>query len=143
MFLGIPFPTVPLLFGGVARQGLHMITHNPFSIVAIVGPAIFMLTKFLELGKPLVLKILPSVEWVDYSWKRTYLSVLLGCFLHLGWDVTVHEDINLGFPFVDLGNPFSNPDATSMILRVSLVLIIPAYFVGKRINRGSPFKKLP
>jgi len=143
MFLGVPFPTVPLLLGGFARQGYHMLTHNPFSVLVIVGPAIFMLTKFLELGKPLLLEIFSGAEWVNYSWKRTYLSALLGSFLHLGWDVTMHRDINLGFPFVDIRNPLLNPSAASMILIVSLVLILPTYFVGKKINGGSPFKKLP
>jgi len=143
MFLDVPFPTVPLLFGGFARQGYHMITHNPFSVLFMVGPAMFMLTKFLELGKSLLLNIFPNVEWVNYSWKRTYLSALLGSFLHLGWDVTMHEDINLGFPFVDVSNPFVNPSAWSMIFIVSLVLILPTYFVGKKINSGSPFNKLP
>jgi len=143
MFLGVPFPTVPLLFGGFARQGYHMITHNPFSILVIVGPAMFMLTKFLELGKSLLLNIFPSFEWVNYSWKRTYLSVLLGSFLHFSWDVTMHWDINLGFPFVDIRNPFVNSSAMSMIFIVSLILILPTYFVGKKINGGNPFKKLP
>lgn len=143
MFLDVPFPTVPLLFGGFARQGYHMITHNLFSVLIIVGPAMFMLTKFLELGKPLLLEIFPSAELVNYSWKRTYLSVLLGSFVHLGWDVTMHSDINLGFPFVDIVNPFVNSSAMSMIFWVSLVLILPTYFVGKKINGGSPFKKLP
>lgn len=143
MFLGVPFPTVPLLFGGFARQGYHMITHNPFSILIIVGPAIFMLTKFLELGKPLLLETLKNAEWVKYSRKCTYLSVLLGGFVHFGWDVTMHWDINLGFPFLDVANPFVNSAATSMIFWFSLVLILPTYFVGKKINGGSPFKKLP
>jgi len=143
MFLGIPFPTVPLLFGGFARQGYHMITHNPFSILVIVGPAMLSLTKFLELGKPLLLNIFPSVEWINYSLKRTYLSVLLGVFLHLSWDLTMHSDINLGFPFVDIYNPFVNFQAFSLILQVSLLMILPAYFIGKRLNGGSPFKKLP
>jgi len=143
MFLGIPFPTVPLLFGGFTRQGYHMITHNPFSILVIVGPAMLLLTKFLELGKPLLLNIFPKVEWINYSWKRTYLSVLLGAFLHLGWDLTMHFDINLGFPFVDIYNPFVNFQAFYLILQVSLLMILPAYFIGKRLNGGSPFKKLP
>jgi len=143
MFLGVPLPTVPLLFGGFARQGYHMITHNPFSILVIVAPAMFLLTEFLGLGKSLFLKIFPSVEWVNYSWKHTYLSALLGSFLHFSWDVTVHRDINFGFPFVDIKNPFVNSSAASMIFWVSLFLILPTFFVGKKINGGSPFKKLP
>jgi len=143
MFLGVPYPTVPLLLGGSARQGLHMITHNPFSILVMVGPTMMLLTKFLELGKSVWLEIFPSAEWVNYSWKRTYLSTLLGSFLHLGWDVTMHGDINLGFPFLDIQNPFVNLSDSSVILVVSLALIIPAYFAGKKINGGSPFKKLP
>jgi len=143
MFLGVPIPTVPLLFGEFASQGYHMITHSPFSILVIVGPAVLVLTKFLELGKSLLLEIFPSVEWVNYSWKHTYLSTLLGSFVHLGWDVTMHKDINLGFPFVNITNPFVNSSVTSTIFIVSLVLILPTYFVGKKINGGSPFKKLP
>jgi len=143
MFFGVPFPTVPFLFGGFARQGYHMITHNPFSILVVVGPAMFLLTKSLELGKSLLLEIFPSFEWVNYSLKRTFISALLGSFVHLGWDVTMHGDINLGFPLVDIGNPFVNSSAMSMIFIVSLFLIIPTYFVGKKINGGSPFKKLP
>jgi len=143
MFLGVPFPVVPLLFGGFATQGYHMITHNPFSILVFVGPAVFMLTKLLELGKSLLMEIFGGVEWVSYSWRRTYLSALLGSFLHLGWDVAMHWGINLGFPFLDIGNPLLNSSAASMIFIVSLILILPTYFVGKKINGGSPFKKLP
>ena len=143
MFLGVPFPTVPLLFGGFARQGYHMITHSPFSVLVLVSPAMFTLTKFLELGKPLLLNIFPSAEWVNYSWRRTFFSALLGSFIHLGWDVTMHCDINLGFPFVDIMNPFINSNAASMILIASIALILPTYFVGKKFNGGSPFKKLP
>jgi len=120
-----------------------MITHDPFSILIIVGPALFILTKFLELGKPLLLEALKNAEWVNYSWKRTYLSVLLGSFVHLGWDLTMHWDVNLGFPFVDVANPFVNSATSSMIFWFSLLLILPTYFVGKKINGGSPFKKLP
>jgi len=143
MFLGVPLPTISLLFGGFAKQGYHMVTHNPFSILAIVGPAILMLTKFLELSRSLLLKVFPSVDWINYSWKRTYLSALLGCFIHLSLDATMNWDINLGFPFVDIGNPLLNAVDISIILRGSLILIIPAYFVGKKINGGSPFRKLP
>jgi len=143
VLLGVPFPTVPLLFGGWASQGYHMLTHSPFSIVVIIAPTMLLLTKFLELGKSFWLEIFPGVEWVYYSWKRTYLSALLGSFVHLGLDVTMHLDINLGFPFVDVGNPFVNFSALSMIFFVSLVLILPMYFVGKKINGGSPFRKLP
>jgi len=120
-----------------------MITHNPFSIVVLVVPSMIFLTKFLELGKPLVLKISPSIEWVNYGWKRTYLSALLGSFLHLGWDVTMHDDINLGFPFVDVINSFANSQAAYLIFQASLVMILPAYFIGKRPNGGSSLKKLP
>jgi len=143
-FLGVGYPQVPLLFGGFARQGLHMITHNPFSIVFLVAPAMLLLTKLVELtARPLLLGIFSGAEWINYSWKQTYLSALFGAFLHLGWDLTMHYDINLGFPFVDVQNPFVSYQAFSLILQVSFIMILPAYFIGKRINAGSPFKKLP
>jgi len=53
------------------------------------------------------------------------------------------SDIHLGFSFIDVRNPFVNSNALSMIFWVSLVLILLTYFVGKKINEGSPFKKLP
>lgn len=61
----------------------------------------------------------------------------------MGWDLTMHGDINLGFPFISLPNPFVNHTVLAMIGMVSVALILPSYFVGKKINRGSPFKKLP
>ncbi len=143
-FLGVGFPQIPLLFGGFARQGLHMITHNPFSIVFVVAPAMLLLTKLVELtGRSLLLEFFSGAEWIKYSWKQTYLSALAGAFLHLGWDLTMHYDINLGFPFVDVSNPFVNFQAFYLILQVSLIMILPAYFIGKRLNKSSPFKKLP
>ena len=39
--------------------------------------------------------------------------------------------------------PFVNHTVLAMIGMVSVALILPSYFVGKKINRGSPFKKLP
>lgn len=144
LFFNIHFPEIRLLFGGYARQGFHMITHNPFSIILVVTPTCLVLTKIAESSaRGLLFKILPGAEWISYSWKLTYLSALFGAFLHLSWDLTMHNDINLGFPFVDIPNPFISYQAFSVILLVSLVLMLPAYFVGKRLNKGSPFKKLP
>jgi len=144
MFLGVGYPQIPLLFGGFAPQGLHMITHNPFSIVFLVAPAMVLLTKLVESTmKGLLFEIFSGAEWINYSLKQIYVSALFGAFLHLGWDVTMHDDINLGFPFVAIPNPFVNFQAFSLILQVSLIMIVPAYFIGKRLNGSSPFKKLP
>jgi len=144
MFFGVGYPQISLLFGGFARLGYHMITHNPFTIVILVAPAMLLLTKLVEFaGQGLLLKILSGVEWINYSWKQTYLSALFDAFLHLGWDLTMHEDINLGFPFVSVPNPFLNSLDWSLILEIGLIMILPAYFIGKRLNRGNPFKKLP
>lgn len=144
LFFGVDYPQVPLLFGGFARQGLHMITHNPFSVALLVAPAMVLLAKFVELSmRGFLLEIFSDAEWINYSWKQTYLSALFGAFLHLGWDLTMHLDINLGFPFVDIANPFVSTQAFSLILQVSFIMILPAYFVGKRISVGNPFKKLP
>jgi len=143
-FFSVPYPQIPLLFGGFAPQGLHMITHNPFSIIFLVAPAIVLLTKLVELtARGFLVEIFSGTEWIKYSWRQTYLSAVFGAFLHLGWDLTMHSDINLGFPFVDLHNPFVNFQAFTIILQVSFIMILPAYFLGKRLNMGSPFKKLP
>jgi len=144
LFFNIHFPEIPLLFGGYARQGLHMITHNPFSVVFLVTPTAFLLVMLTEFNaRGFLHKIFSGAEWINYSWKQTYVSALFGAFLHLGWDLTMHYDINLGFPFVDIRNPFISYQAFYVILLGSLVLMLPAYFIGKRLNRGSPFKKLP
>jgi hypothetical protein len=144
VFLGSSLPQIPLLLGGYAQQGLHMITHNPFSAIFLVAPAMVLLKKLVELSaRGFLTQILPGAEWIGYSLKQTYLSALLGTSLHLGWDVTMHRDINLGFPFVNISNPLVSPPAYTMIFLISFVMIIPAYFIGKRATKSSPFKKLP
>ncbi len=144
LFFNMDYPQIPLLLGGFATQGLHMITHNLFSVVFLVAPAMVLLTKLTELtAKGSLLQIFPSAEWINYSWKQTYFSALFGAFLHLGWDLTVHYDINLGFPFVNIPNQLVNAQAFSIILQASILMILPAYFIGKRMNKSSPFKKLP
>ena len=137
-------PFLYLFFNIHYGQGPHVITHNPFSIVFLVTPTALLLTKLAESNaRGLLFKIFPGAEWINYSWKQTYLSALFGAFLHLGWDLTMHYDVNLGFPFLDIPNPFISYQAFYVILLVSLVFMLPAYFIGKRLNRGSPFKKLP
>lgn len=144
LFFNVNYPQVPLLFGGFAQQGLHMITHNLFSVVLLVAPVMILLTKIVELtAKGFLLKIFPSAEWINYSLKQTYFSALFGAFLHLGWDITMHWDINLGFPFVNIANSFVNLQAFTMIFGVSLIMILPAYLIGKRLSKNSPFRKLP
>jgi len=144
LLFAVPFPQVQLLFGGFARQGPHMVTHNPFSIVVLVAPSMALLAKLTEsLGRGTLNALFPGAEWVHYSWIHTYLSALLGGFLHLGWDITMHCDVNLGFPFFDVRNPFINSQAYSLIYPISIIMIPIAYIIGKRINHGSPFKKLP
>jgi len=123
--------------------GLHAVTHNPFGIFFIVVPYVVVLAKLLELGRAFLMKMLPDAEWINYSWKSVYFSAVLGCFIHLGWDVTMHRDINLGFPFVYITNPFINGQLATWIGILSLTLILPAYFVGARISKGNPFRKLP
>lgn len=143
LIFNVSIPRIPLLAGGYAPLSLHMATHNPFGILILVAPAITVLAKLLEFGKPFWLAVLGGAEWVTYSWKRTYLSAMAGGFLHLGWDVTMHTDINLGFPFASFSNPFVSYDALTIILLLSLALMLPSYILGKKINRGNPFKKLP
>jgi len=143
MIFGVPQPRVPLLFGGYTPMGLHMITHNPFAVIVLIAPAMAVLAKLLELDKPFWLMIFNDAEWINYSWARTYISALAGGFLHLGWDLTMHGDINLGFPFISLPNPFVNYAVLAIIGMTSAALLLPSYFVGNKINRGSPFKKLP
>jgi len=143
MVFGVPQPRVPLLLGGYTPMGLHMITHNPFAVIVLMAPIMTVLAKLLEWSKPFWLEILRGAEWVNYSWARTYLSALAGGFLHLGWDLTMHGDINLGFPFISLPNPFVNYTVLAIIGLASAALIFPSYFIGKKINGGSPFKKLP
>jgi len=144
VFLNFDFPQVPLLLGGFARQGFHMITHNPFSIIVLVAPVMVLLTKLVEVaGRGVLTKVLPNVEWMRYSLVQTYLSAVLGAFLHLGWDITMHTDVNLGFPFIDIPNSFINLQASNLILPISLIMIPVAYILGRRINTGNPFRKLP
>lgn len=143
MFFSVRFQ-FQLLLGGFAQQGPHMITHNPFSAVLLVAPVMVVVAKAVELAsRGLMQGVFPDIHWVKYSWKATYLSALTGAFLHLGWDLTMHFDINLGFPFIDLPNPFINAAATALILYVSLALMLPAYLIGKKINTGDPCRKLP
>ncbi len=144
VFFGVGFPQVPLLLGGFARQGFHMITHNPFSIILLVAPVMVLLTKLVEVaGHGVLVWFFPDAEWIRYSLIETYLSAILGAFLHLGLDLTMHRDVNLGFPFVDIPNSFINLQASNLILPISLIVIPVAYVLGRRINTGSPFKKLP
>jgi hypothetical protein len=144
LFFNVNYPQVPLLFGGFAQQGLHMVTHSPFSVVLLVAPLMLLLTKAVELtGKGFLLRVFSRAEWINYSIKQTYFSALFGAFLHLGWDITMHQDLNLGFPFVNFTNPFVNFQAYTVIFLVSLIMILPACLIGKRLSRTSPFKKLP
>lgn len=140
---GFPQGSFPLLLGGYTPFSLHALIHNPFGIFLILAPSMAFLAKFLELGKPLWLQIFPDAEWISYSWKTTYFSAVLGALIHLGWDSTMHGDINFGFPFMRIGNPFISIAVATWIGILSLVLILPAYFIGTRINEGNPFRKLP
>jgi hypothetical protein len=141
--LGFPAGGFPLLFGGYASFGLHALIHNPFGIFFVLAPLVAVLAKGLELRKNFWLLFFPDAEWVSYSWKRTYFSAVLGAMLHLGWDSTMHGDINLGFPFVLVANPFKSGQATVWIGVLSFVMILPAYLIGRKINGGDPFRKLP
>ncbi len=143
LVFGLPSSSFSLLFGGSLSLSYHSVTHNPFGIFFVVAPLVAILARFLEFGKPLWLQILPGAEWVNYSWKLTYLSAVFGCFLHLAWDATMHGDINFGFPFMQIANPFMNGGAASWIGIFSLVFILPAYLVGTLVNEGNPFRKLP
>jgi len=139
----IPPLKIPMLLGGHTMMGAHTITHNPMGIIILIAPAMTVLAKLLERGKPFWLKIFKGADWTDYPWKRTYLSALIGGFLHLGWDVTMHEGINLGFPFIYTPNPLRSEAAFYFLGIFSLLLILPSYIIGKKINKGSPFRKLP
>lgn len=143
MVFGVSQQRVPLLFGGYTPAGLHMFTHNPFAVIVLIAPAMTVLAKLLELGKPFWSTIFKDAEWINYSWATTYLSALAGGFLHLDWDLVMHTDINLGFPFINLSNPFVNYTVLATVGMASVALILPSYFVGRKFNRGSPFQKLP
>ena len=140
---GFPKGSFPLLLGGYAPYDLHALIHNPFGIFLILAPSMALLAKFLELGKPLWLQIFSNAEWMNYSWKQIYFSAVLGGIIHLGWDATMHTDINFGFPFINITNPFINSQVASWIGILSFVFILPAYFIGTKINGGNPFRKLP
>ncbi|MFB0567028.1 MAG: hypothetical protein ACETVM_00380 [Candidatus Bathyarchaeia archaeon] len=143
LVLSFPEDSFPLLFGGRMPMSPHAFTHNPFGIFFIVVPLVTILARFLELGKPLWLQIFPDAEWFNYSWKLTYFSAVLGSFLHLGWDTTMHGDINFGFPFIRIANSFQSNETAIWIGILSLALILPAYFIGTKINGSSSFRKLP
>lgn len=140
---GFPQGSFPLLLGGYVPMSFHWFTHNPFAIFLIVAPLITILAKSLELAKPLWLQTFLDAEWINYSWKLTYLPAVLGCFIHLGWDSTMYSDVNFGFPFTRVSNPLRSSQSAIWIGILSLILIVPAYFVGKRINGGNPLQKLP
>lgn len=140
---GFPEGSFPLLLGGSIPLSFHAFTHNPFGIFLVVAPLITVFSKLLESGKPLWLDMFPNAEWISYTWKSTYLSALLGAVIHLGWDATMHSDINFGFPLVRIANPFINNAAAFWIGALSLASILPAYFIGTKINGDNPFRKLP
>jgi len=113
MVFGVDIPTVPLVFGGFAPQGLHVITHNPFSIIVILAPGTMLLAKLTELARRGVLRVLfADAEWIKYSLAQTYLSAMFGAFLHLGWELTMHQDVDLGFPCFCVQNPFISGQAS-------------------------------
>lgn len=141
--LGFPKGNFPLLFGGHASFSLHGLIHNPFGIFLILAPSVAVLAKLLELGRTFWLQIFSNAEWINYSWKLTYFSAVLGGFIHLGWDATMHRDINFGFPFTRIANPFINSQVAIWIGILSLAPILLAYFIGTKINGGNPFRKLP
>lgn len=140
---GFPKGSFPLLLGGYAPFGLHAQIHNPFGIFLILTPSVAVLAKLLELGRPFWLQIFSNAEWINHSWKLTYFSAVLGAMIHLGWDLTMHGDINFGFPFTHIANPFMNIEVAIWIGILSFILILPAYFIGTKINGGNPFRKLP
>jgi hypothetical protein len=140
---GFPEGSFPLLFGSYVSFKLHALIHNPFGTLIVLAPLSAVLAKVLEYKKTFWLMFFPDAEWISYSLKLTYFSAVLGAMIHLGWDSTMHHDINFGFPFVRIINPFINDRATVWIGILSLVLILPAYFIGKKINGGNPFRKLP
>lgn len=143
LVLGSPMGSFPLLLGSYVPMSLHWVTHNPFAVFLVMAPFTTILARSLELARPLWLQIFSKAEWVDYSWRLTYLAAILGGFVHLGWDSTMHGDVNFGFPFTRISNPLINSQFAIWIGMLGLILIVPAYFVGKRINGGSPFQKLP
>lgn len=140
---GFPKGSFPLLLGGHASFGLHALVHNPFGIFLILAPSMAVLAKLLELGRPFWLYVFPDADWINYSWKLTYFSAALGGSIHLGWDATMHGDINFGFPFMQIENRFVNHGVTIWIGILSLALMLPAYLIGTKINEGNPFRKLP
>lgn len=143
LMFDIPSSKIPMILGGYTLIGAHTITHNPLGIIVFIAPAITILAKLLERVKPFWLKIFKGAYWIDYSLKRTYLSALIGGFLHLGWDLTMHGSINLGFPFIYISNLFKSEVVFHFLGILSLLLILPSYIIGKKINKGSPFRKLP
>jgi len=70
-------------------------------------------------------------------------SAVLGAMIHLGRDTTMHEDINFSFPFIQIANLFQSNARAIWIGILSLALILPAYFIGTKINDGNRFRKLP
>lgn len=140
----IPIPQIPLLFfDGDTPVGLHTITHNPFGIVLIVAPAMTILSKILEETKRFGLTILKNSRGINYPARTIYLSALLGASLHLSWDLTMHLDINLAFPFYYISNPFVNLYVLDMFWNISLITLPLSLILSLKINHGHPFKKIP
>lgn len=143
LLFDVPIPQIPLISGGYTPVGLHIITHNPFGIVLLVAPSMTILAKTLERMKSFWLTIIKNASWVDYSLRSVYLSALLGAFLHLGWDMTMHYDINLAFPLYYMPNPFVNHQVLDMVWNISLITAPVAFVLSIRRYREHPFNKIP
>lgn len=142
IIFNVPIPQIPLIFGGYNPDGLHIVTHNFFGIVLIVAPAISILAKILEKKRKFWLRILRNARWVDYPLKTVFLSALLGAFIHLGWDLTINEDINMAFPFFYMPNIFVNHQVLDLVWNSSLVVIALSFIFSLKL-RESPFRKVP
>jgi hypothetical protein len=141
LLFGVPVPTIPLLLGGVST-GVHVVTHNLFGIVVFVAPAATVLAKGLERLRSFWLTVFRGAVWVNRSVKSIYFSALFGAGLHLGWDLTMHQDINLAFPIYSLPNPFVNQQSLDLIWNLSLLTILIVFMLSV-IRRQKLFKTVP
>ena len=141
LLFGVPVPKIPLLLGGEST-GVHVITHNPFAIVILIAPSMPVLAKALERMKIFWLAVFHDAVWVNRSIRSTYFSALLGAFLHLGWDLTMHQDVNMAFPIYSLPNPFINQQSLDLIWNLSL-LAVPVALMLNAMRRESLLKTVP
>jgi hypothetical protein len=134
----VPEFSFSLLDGTSIYLGLHTITHNPCGVLFIVGPVMGWVGLLLQRWRKIASFFLGNSK--RGGAKVAYFSAVTGGFLHVGWDVTMHLDINLAFPFFQLGNPFVSDFWLDAVFIASLIALPISLIVGRIITGEFPFE---